>query len=258
MAYSKWVPVARTAVSPDGRSYAYIEMGDAGAFNIHIVGIASGKDISYPESANVAGMGAQPIVFDYSADGIYLIQAFEHVWAGVWLFQPPNGPIHQVTDVNKPEVSAGSGVIWYGEVNPADPDPFSSRSSAGIFPDEVERLDLKTGARAQWLYRPGQSVEVIGVDVQGRPVIVHLVPGTDPGIGQPGFFDHSQSELLLGLDATHQRSIYKGQLVESLSAPIADSHGVWFGSLYGIYLYTSSGSLIKVSNHPGYPANGCF
>ncbi len=257
-AYSKWLPVTRLAVSPDGAGYTYIEMGDAGAFNVHIVAIASGKDISYPESSDGAGMGAQPIIFDYTANGIYLIEAFEHVWAGVWLFQQPSGAIHQVTDVQVPEVSAGSGIIWYGEINPADPNPFSSRSSAGIFPDEVDRLDLKTGARAQWLYRPGTAVEVMGVDVLGRPVIIHTVPGADPGIGQSNFFDHSQSELLLGLDATHQRSIYKGQLVESLSAPIADSHGVWFGSPYGIYLYTSSGSLIKISNHPGYPANGCF
>lgn len=258
LAYSKWVPVGRGAVSPDGRNYAYIEMGDSGVFFVHIVSVESGKNVSFQESASGSGLSAQPEIFDYAADGIYLTQAFEHIWAGVWLFQLATGSIHQVTDIEVPEVSAGSGVFWYGAVNPADPHPFSSRSSAGIFPDEVDRLDLKPGARAQWLYRPGESVEVMGVDVQGRPVIIHTVPGTDPGIGQPNFLDHSQSELLLGLDSTHQRSIYKGRLVESLSAPIADSHGVWFGSPYGIYLYTSSGSLIKVSDHPGYPANGCF
>jgi hypothetical protein len=38
---------------------------------------------------------------------------------------------------------------------------------------------------------------------------------------------------------------------------IADSHGVWFGSRQGIYLYSVAGRLLKVSNQPGYPANGC-
>jgi hypothetical protein len=256
-AYSRWLPVTRSAVSPDGTGYAYIEMGDNGVFSVHLVSVQSGKDISFPETASASGFGAQPQVFDYSADGIYLTQAFEHVWAGVWLFQQPAGSIHQVTDIEVPEVSAGSGVFWYGAVNPADPSPFSTRSSAGILPDEVNRIDIKTSQRSQWLYRAGLGLEVMGVDTAGRPLIRVFAPGGG-GIANKDFFDHSASELLLGLNPTSQRSIYKGQLVETLGNPIADSHGVWFGSEQGIYLYTSSGALIKVSDHPGYPANGCF
>jgi hypothetical protein len=33
---------------------------------------------------------------------------------------------------------------------------------------------------------------------------------------------------------------------------------VWFGSPQGIYLYSDAGGLQKVSDQPGYPANGCF
>jgi hypothetical protein len=259
-AFSRWLPVPRSAVSPDGISYAYIEVGqEPDVFVIHMVGVFGDqrKDVAVQESASAAGFGAQPQVFDYSADGIYLTEAFEHVWPGVWRFDQRTQTIQKLADVEVPEVSS-SGVIWYGAVNPADPNPFSSRSSAGIFPNEVDRLDLKTGTRARWLYRPGAAVNVMGVDTLGRPVIIHTVPGSDPGIGNPGFFDHSQSELLLGLDAAHQRSIYKGQLVETLGNPIADSHGVWFGSAQGIYLYSDAGGLQKVSDHPGYPANGCF
>ena len=40
-------------------------------------------------------------------------------------------------------------------------------------------------------------------------------------------------------------------------ATISDSHGTWFGTDQGIYLYTGT-VLMKVSNQPGYPANGCF
>lgn len=259
-AFSRWLPVVRSAVAPDGTGYAYIEISqEPDIFFIHMVGVngSQTKDVSIPESASAAGLGAQPEVFDFSADGIYLTEAFEHVWPGVWLFVQPAGPIRKVTDIDVPEVSAGSGVFWFGAVNPADPTPFSSRSSAGILPDEVNRLDLKTNTRTLWLYRPGLDLEVLGVDTLGRPLIRVLAPGGG-GIANNDFFDHSASELLLGLSPTFQRSIYKGQLVETLGNPIADSHGVWFGSGQGIYLYTSSGSLIKVSDHPGYPANGCF
>ena len=259
-AFSRWLPVHRSAVSPDGISYAYIEIGqEPDVFYIHMVGVNGDqqKDVSVQESASASGFGAQPQVFDYSANGIYLTEAFEHVWAGVWIFVQPAGPIRKVTDIEVPEVSAGSGIFWYGAVNPADPNPFSTRSSAGILSDEVNRLDLKTNTRTQWLYRPGFGLEVLGVDASGRPLIRVFAPGGG-GIGGNDFFDHSASELLLGMSPTSQRSIYKGQLVETLGNPIADSHGVWFGSAQGIYLYTSSGALIKVSDHPGYPANGCF
>ncbi len=38
---------------------------------------------------------------------------------------------------------------------------------------------------------------------------------------------------------------------------VSDSHGTWFGTDHGIYLYTGT-AFMKVSNQPGYPANGCF
>jgi hypothetical protein len=68
----------------------------------------------------------------------------------------------------------------------------------------------------------------------------------------------ARTELLIALDQGSQRSIFKGALLMTLNGAIADSHGVWFGSPQGIYLYSDAGGLQKVSNQPGYPANGCF
>lgn len=258
-AYSRWVPMDREAISPDGARYATVEMGSQpGNLLIHIVDVPTGNDHAIQVAATKDFGSAQPIVFDYAPEGIYLIQAFEHIWPGVWLFDPGTGSLRKVADVETPEVIGPAGALWFGQVNAADPNPFSSRSSAGIFPNEVDRFDLRSGARTQWLYRPGISLQVIGIDVSGRPVIQIHVPGTDPGIGSMGFFDHAQSELLLAVSSTSQRSIYKGGLVETLRAPIADSHGVWFGSDQGIYLYSDAGGLQKVSNQPGFPGNGCF
>lgn len=256
MAYSKWVPVGRDAVAPDGVHYATVELGDQGVFYIHLVDVATGADRSV--RVDSSAFGAQPIVFDYAAEGIYLVQAFEHIWPGVWLVDPSTGSVRKVADVERPEVIGPGGALWFGDVNAVDPSPFTTRSSAGILPDEVGRFDLKSATQATWMYQPGQSLEIIGVDTFGRTLIQVFHPGPDPNIASTGFVDSTRSELLLGLSSTTQRSIYKGQLVETLGGPIADSHGVWFGSPQGIYLYSEARGLQKVSDQPGYPANGCF
>ena len=243
-AYSRWVPVRREAVSPDGAHYATAEIGaQPGVFLIHIVDVATGSDNTIQLAATNDFGSAQPIVFDYEPEVIYLVQAFEHVWPGVWLFDPATKTIRKAADVETPELIGPNEVLWFGQVNIADPSPFTTRSSAGIFPDEVGRLDLKSGSRQQWDYEPGIALEVIGVDLSGNPLVQVLTPGPDPGIGSTGFFNHSQSELLIGLSSTSRRSIFKGGLVETLRSPIADSHGVWFGSDQGIYLYSEAGGL---------------
>ena len=131
-------------------------------------------------------------------------------------------------------------------------------SSVGILPNQITRWDVKSGSRAPWLYRPGMGVDLVGVDISGRPLIIVLARGKGQGIASPDFIDSSASELLIGLNSTSQRSIYKGPIAQTLTRPIADSHGIWFGSQQGIYLYSEAKGLQKVSNQPGNPANGCF
>lgn len=257
-AFSRWVPVSRQAVSPDGAHYATVEMSsEQDVFFIHIVDVATGQVRSIRETAAATGFGAQPIVFDYAAEGIYFVQAFEHVWPGVWLFDPVSGSMRKVAEVETPEIIGGGGALWFGQVNLADPSPLISGSSAGVFPDEVGRFDLKAGSSARWLYRPGAGLVVVGLDASGRPLVRALKAVAHPvAKGDP--IDSSATELLIALDDHTQKSIYTGQLVNVLTSPIADAHGVWFGSDRGIYLYSDARGLQKVSDHPGIPANGCF
>lgn len=257
-AFSKWLPVGREAVSADGTHYAYVELTDpgSGAFTIHIVDVATGADHAYRELASSSGLSAPGIgVFDYAPEGIYLTQAFEHVWPDVWLFDPRANTIRHAATIATPQLSANGG-FWYGDVSSSDPNPLLTGSSAGILPDEVFRYDVKTGARTRWLYKPGYGLDVIGLDTSGRPLIEVVAPVSNP---QPKTdpIDHASAELLLGLDPNDQRTIYKGLLAESLTAPIADAHGVWLGSGQGIYLYSDRDGLEKISNQPGSPANGC-
>jgi hypothetical protein len=51
--------------------------------------------------------------------------------------------------------------------------------------------------------------------------------------------------------------LYSSRLLGQNVQSISDSHGTWFGTDQGIYLYTGS-AFMRVSNTPGYPANGCL
>jgi hypothetical protein len=254
-AFSSWLKVGRTAVSPDGAHYAYVELGDQGVFYVHVVDVRTGTDRALRESGS--GFSFQPSVFDYTAEGIYIIQAFEVIQPGLWLVDPTTGAMRQVSNVAGLQLSGGGGIFWTGEVNPADHNPLVTGTSSGTLPNQIDRFDPKTGGHVTWLYRPGLGLVMIGLDVNGHPLIdayrgnPQAGPKTDP-------IDHSATELLVAPDSKSQRAISRGVLAETLSGPISDSHGIWFGSTQGIYLYSESGGLQKVSNQPGFPANGCF
>ena len=246
-AFSRWLPVGRQAVSPDGTHYAFTDLGQQDQFVIHIVEVASGQDHAVPIAASASGIMPQNIVFDYAAEGIYLVQAFEGPIPGMWLFDPKTGSIRQVTKVQV-EVNAGRGIFWFDDLNPADPNPV--RSAMRILPNQIWRLELNSGHQVIWLDRPGTGVAVIGIDAHDRPLIRAVHDGRSN-------LD-STAELLLSLDDAKQQSIYKGPIAAGLSGGITDDHGVWFGSPQGIYLYSDANGLQKVSNQPGIPANGCF
>jgi hypothetical protein len=254
-AFSRWLPVARDSVSPDGAHYAYVDLGDQGVFNVHVVDLRTGKDHVLRE--NGTGFSFQPFLLDYASEGIYIGQGFERIQRGLWLVSPTTGGMRQVSKVATLQVSAGGGVFWSGEINPADPHPILVPSSVGTLADQIDRVDLRSGTQVVWLYQPGKGLSLVALDIHGRPLIARyssqtqVPPKTDP-------IDHSATELLIALDSRTQRLIYKGQLVESLGGAISDSHGVWFGSPQGIYLYSDARGLQKVSDQPGSPANGCF
>ena len=243
-AFSRWLPVSGWAVSPDGSQYADIEsLGTE--YVIHVVAVATGKEalVHVPNPT----FNGQPYVFDFSADGIYLVQAFEHLLPGLWLVDPATGSIRQISKDLNPVYSAGNGIVWVQVLNPADPNPVVTRSSAGILPNEIDRVDLRSGTRTEWLYQPGEGLSVIGLDSRGLPLIESSLWGVDPN-----------AQLLLVAAPDSPRSIYKGAIVEALGGSFTDSHGVWMGGQRGIYLYTNAGALLKVSNHPSELANGCF
>jgi hypothetical protein len=251
-AFSRWLPVGRNAVAPDGKHYAYTSLSDQGIFYVHVVDVAGGGDRAIQATSNASGISFPPVVVDYASEGIYLSEAFEHPLGGLWLLDPTTGSIRSISTVRdgvSVMVGAGGGIFWASEINRADPNPVNTESSRGILPNQIDRLDLNTGSLTPWLYMPGSGLSVAGIDLQGRPLIA----------AEPAGDDYAAAELLIAIDATSHRLIQKGEVVyRRFGNGIADSHGVWFGNDAGIYLYSDALGLQKVSDHSGSPANGCF
>jgi hypothetical protein len=248
-AFSRWLPVPRQAVSPDGRHYAYGERGadQSQVSKMHVVDIATGVDhvFATPGTDWYVPFG----VLDYASEGIYLYTNYE-VSIGVSLMDPTTGAVHPLAQLIDIQASAGNRTFWVGTVNPADPSPIGGIE---IQPNQIDRYSLVDGTRVAWFYRPGTAPRVIGSDTQGHPIVMAVN-------GRNGFTDGDYgAELLVLLNPRSQQSIYKGsaKLVQSMFVSISDGHGTWFGTDHGIYLYTGT-ALLKVSNQPGYPANGCF
>lgn len=249
-AFSRWLPVPRQSVSPDGKHYAYgVPAPDQKKVaTMHVVDVATGADhvFATPSTDWFIPYG----VLDYTSEGIYLVTNYE-ISHGLALMNPQTGVIKAVADLPDIQASGGNKTFWVGTVNPADPHP---NGGIGVQPNQIDRFNLGDRTRVEWFYRAGTSPQVIGSDTQGRPFV--WAPN-----GRNGIVDGDYgAELLLLRSPQSQQSIFKGsaQLFASSSiVSLTDSHGTWFGTSHGIYLYTGA-VLMKVSNQAGYPANGCF
>lgn len=247
-AFSRWLPVPRQAVSPDGKHYAYGQRApdQTKVATMHVVDVATGDDHVFATPSTEWFIRFN--VLDYASEGIYLYTNYE-IAIGVSLMDPNTGAIRAVASLLDIQASAGNRTFWVGSVNPADPHPLGG---IGIQPNQIDRFDAVDGKRVPWFYRPGTAPRVIGSDREGHP-IVWVVTGNNGVVG-----DDSVAELMLLMDPQSRRSIFKGSagfLGQNVQS-IADSHGVWFGTDKGIYLYT--GQFLKVSNQAGSPANGCL
>jgi hypothetical protein len=243
--FSRWLPVPLNSVSPDGSHYAYGGATDINQPVLHIVDVVSGADRTYALPAELfSGIGGIDI-FEYTNDVVYMGLLGEASNQGLWAFNLATGATHLVANLS--EVGAVDGqIVWLGSFNGADPHPWT------FFPaqrtNQIERLDLTDGTHAPWLYRPGNLVGVIGIDAEHHPIVL-------------AFIDKYTLELVKLVDTNTQKSIYMGSTNSwpgYIGGVVGDSHGVWFGTSMGIYLYSDAGGLQKVSDESGYPANSCF
>ena len=231
---SKWLPVGRSAVSPDGKRYAYVEGNAYQGTNgkLHVVDVSSGKD-------TVIYGGTVYGVVEFAAEGIYVTPAPpEGRSRGLLVENPAGGSPRPINSIIV-GAAVGGGFAWGLDFNPADPSPGPGGLEGPV--NQVLRFDLQTGASTPWFYRPGSDLWVTGFDAAGHPFVTAGM--TDPS-GNP------TSELWLVTSISASTRIFSGT---GLSAPrrlaAVDSYGVWFDefeSAGDVWLY-AGGSLQKVT-----------
>ena len=282
----KWVPVPRSALSPDGRSYSYLAQttgvpGEAASLSLHTREIASGKDHVLWEGS---GSPMGPNQLTWLPGGIYFSAVL--VPAGAQFQKGFSFPAIYVADPNhagtprrvgpNPEpqppypgqpfysgpdmfMFVGGGAAWgTGNRVPTEAPQANKPPAPGTYgPDRVLRMDLQDGSVSTWYTVSGaELVSLMGLDQQGRPVLSLFQPkpsfenGPPPNSYEP---PPPHLALLTGLNQTVE--LASGTANFHLGgSPLADSHGIWFGSWNSVWLYTQSGGLRQVATI----ANGLF
>jgi LysM domain len=216
-AYSRWLPITPSLVSPDGTHYVFMDS----TANLSTVDVRTGLE----SQLTADGSGAWHPV-GWQPAGIYAIQAAaEGPDPGLWLVPYPSGTPRHVTDIGYWQ-AVGPGAA-YGTMA-AIPPPDTSVA--------IVRLDLASGAVTKWFYQAGQRAPwIAGFDRHGAPVIqqsvaVYLVPAA------------LQPQVITPSTKT--------------STAFGDSWGLWLGSNDGLFLL-AGGELTRITSTPFLPVGGC-
>ena len=238
---SRWLPTSYRAVSPDGSRYAYAEpAGAAGGPQVgvvHIVNVSSGVEMK----ATTPG----PVGIDsWTASGIYVYGIIPQSDAGpigLTVIDPATQQFRQITPSGEWLV-VGDRYAYSTDVDPADPHPPVQTGPGRIPGDRVVRLDVTTGAVTPVVTVNGATVEVLGLDTSGNPIVsantstsysVRLTPSNTQIFSGPAF-DNSPASTGDPLTA------------------LADATGIWFSSIAGqIWHYGPGDTVLQAVSATG-------
>ena len=170
-ALGRWVTSAWGVWSADGLTSTHID-GDTTTSRVHLVDLRTGAD-------RVLATGGPWSVVAFEAEGIYLMKlvygppsaAFGTLATpqGLWLLPLNGGAPQQITADHRSWQAVHGGLAWANELNRADPQPYGG--DVGYSPNQIVRMDLATRTTETWLYTPGESASVMGVDRAGVPFV---------------------------------------------------------------------------------------
>jgi hypothetical protein len=273
-ASARWLPVARHQVSDDGLRYAYRELlrGDPNAIGdqpprevrFHVVDVRTGSDqVVYVTN------GTPPLVIaGFSGQAIWLTRCGNEAsgcWGSLWRLDTATGTVSKVSERRGRWVISG-GSAWtvvcssprYAPGDTSSPPADTCLMGlADSKPDQLLRVDLTTGNDETWDREPG--IVLLGIGPDGLPVL-KLNRGGQSTLLRVTQRGHTERLFALPIDKLNSGGGFEGPLV-------ADKTGIWLpvvdggpqprdaspAMAVGIYMYSKSSGMRKVSDFPGVP-----
>lgn len=233
--HRRWLPVPPQWVSPDGSSYAYAVAENAPGGGVHVVDVSTAADRVVPGTTGIPN--ANYFVVGFLRDAVYLVRFGPTGGAGLglWRLNPTTNSITQVsTDAPAVGVFVGETPLQDPSA-PVMPDAWWTSTSADFSAssDPYVYFQYLTGDAGQhgedWFQRPGLRMNVVGVDLAGRAIVVAQSP--------------SQIEVWLLAtpnDATELHSIMNnGSPDLPFKSAVAQGAGWWIGSKSGVFFATT-------------------
>jgi hypothetical protein len=230
-AVKRWLPVPTTWVSPDGTVYFFVEPGP---------GMTKMFEVN-TETGELAELGISPLGYGWQVMAVtpnYLFASLLMSHAGVYIM--PKWSYRQEIYVTDGFWTAASGDYAFGAKVPGG--------------GAIERIDARKQAMgippvgAEPWFNKSNSAKILGFDGSGNPVIW---TGTEMWIATgPNQATRISTSPPLAIPTS------QGAPIHGANAPVADSHGLWFSTTDGIYLY-ADGQTTKVSNLVAQVAGSC-
>ena len=232
----RWLPVLGAGwVAPDGLRYVYMDYNPGSTRDLHVVDVRTGRERILPMAPGYWTVVA------FTTQGILVNQAYEGIGPGLSLVDPDTGSIRQVLTKGAVQAVTGS-TAWVGVRNPADTLPDWGIGGGN---NELDSVDMASGATRTWLYVPGSQLYLSAV-YNGLPVIAVNFPGGGKTVVVTSPNQTTTFDLPLSQDES-----------PSLTGLVSDSMGLWIGSADGVYLWTLRTGGILVSSQPATPAGTC-
>lgn len=240
-----WLPVERSAVSPDGRSYAYVTT-TTGAPGQGPVSTLVVHDVSTGRDRQLWSGDGQARHAVWSREGIFLEIRFD-----LWMVDPGRPGVAHRVGPNPPSTPGpGRGPVSFGLVAngaawalipsvPPTNGPFTN--------DVVLRMDLADGTVSRWYQAPpGNTLSVLGLDAAGHALLSVADPMRQ--VGNIGYSLPAKGMLLLaGRDEAVPIALPDPALAPDTA--FTDVHGIWVSGADSLWLYRD-GSLTRVATIP--------
>ncbi len=221
-AATRWVPVPRTWITPDGTRYAYPGLTEG----IYVVDVAGNTQTEI-------GEGRRWAVLNVEAEGVYADESGPSgLVAGLWLI-PFAGSPTQLTNAGYWNLVGGGAA--YGTATSSLPNGVATL---------IDRFDLRTRTTQHWFQVTAATSYPFGFDAFGHPIFV--VQGFAP--------NSTSSELWLvtGLGTAEVIGFNN-----NYSGMVADSHGIWLMNYQALYLFVPGQGLFLAASVGGQLAGAC-